>query len=205
MSTTTDTTMQTRKHYNVDPSALGLFGLALTTLVASSQKLGITTGTSILIPWAFFFGGAAQLFACLEDNKRGNLLGTTAFGAFAMFWFGMGTSWLIQHGVFGESMKAAADPKQLGFIFVGFLIFSFYMTIGAMRTTKVLFSIFVFITLLFVGLSASLLAGEHLAHLGHVLAAWSELAIAILSFYASGALVINHQFGRTVLPLGKML
>ena len=42
------------KIVNADPSALGLFGLAIVTLVASSQKLGITTGSSIVIPWLFF-------------------------------------------------------------------------------------------------------------------------------------------------------
>ena len=32
------------KIVTADPSALGLFGLAIITLVASSQKLGITSG-----------------------------------------------------------------------------------------------------------------------------------------------------------------
>ena len=48
-----------------DPSALGLFGLAMVTLVASSQKLGLTDGLSFILPWAFFLGGLAQLFACV--------------------------------------------------------------------------------------------------------------------------------------------
>ena len=43
-----------------DPSALGLFGLAMVTLVASSQKLGLTEGTALILPWAFFLGGIAQ-------------------------------------------------------------------------------------------------------------------------------------------------
>lgn len=37
-----------------DPSALDPFGLAIVTLVASSQKLGITSGVSLVIPWAIF-------------------------------------------------------------------------------------------------------------------------------------------------------
>ena len=54
---------------NADPSALGLFGLAMVTLVASSQKLGLTEGTSFILPWAIFLGGFAQLFACINDSK----------------------------------------------------------------------------------------------------------------------------------------
>ena len=194
---------QSVKHFNVDPSALGLFGLAMITLVASSQKLGITEGTSLVIPWAIFLGAFAQLFACLEDNKRGNLFGTTAFGAYAFFWFSVGTTWLIQNGVFGPDMQAMADSKQLGFAFVGYLIFTLYMTVGSLKTNKVLFIIFVLIDFLFIGLSLTTFGIAE--HATHMLAAYSELAIAMVSFYGSAAHVINHQFGRVVLPLGKAI
>ena len=42
------------KVVTADPSALGLFGLAIITLVASSQKLGLTNGVSLVFPWAIF-------------------------------------------------------------------------------------------------------------------------------------------------------
>ena len=51
------------KIMTADPSALGLFGLAMVTLVASSQKLGLTEGTALILPWAFFLGGIAQIIA----------------------------------------------------------------------------------------------------------------------------------------------
>lgn len=62
--------MRDVKITTADPSALGLFGLAMVTLVASSQKLGITSGVSFVIPWAIFLGAFAQLFACINDAKR---------------------------------------------------------------------------------------------------------------------------------------
>ena len=184
-----------------DPSALGLFGLAMVTLVASSQKLGLTDGLSFVLPWAFFLGGLAQLFACIQDAKHNNIFGTTAFGAFGLFWFGVGMSWLIQLGAFGDKLAANVDPKQLGVAFVGYLIFSVYMTIGAMETHKVLFFIFVFIDFLFIGLSLSTFGIMHEAT--HMLAAVSELIIALLSFYGSAAVVLNTHFGQVVLPVGK--
>ena len=55
------------KIVTADPSALGLFGLAIITLVASSQKLGITSGVALVFPWAIFLGATAQLFACIND------------------------------------------------------------------------------------------------------------------------------------------
>lgn len=47
------------KMMKADPSALGLFGLAMVTLVASTQKLGWTEGLSFVIPWAIFLGAFA--------------------------------------------------------------------------------------------------------------------------------------------------
>ena len=184
-----------------DPSAIGLFGLAMVTLVASSQKLGLTSGVSLVIPWAIFLGAAAQLVACINDFKHNNHFGATAFGAYAFFWFAMAMSWMIQNGVFGETLAAAADPKQFGFAFLGYLIFTLFMTIGAMETNKVLFFIFVLIDFLFLGLAFSNLGIAE--HAMHSLAAYSELLIAIFSFYGCGANVLNNHFGKTFIPVGK--
>ncbi len=186
---------------NADPSALGLFGLAMVTLVASSQKLGLTQGVSFIIPWAIFLGAFAQLFACINDSQKGNVFGTTAFGGYAFFWFGVGSSWLIQNGVFGEKLAAGVDVKQLGFAFLGYLIFTLFMTIGAMETHKVLFAIFVLIDFLFIGLTLSTFG--IMPELAHKVAAISELFIALLSFYGSAASVLNPHFGRIFLPVGK--
>lgn len=184
-----------------DPSALGLFGLAVITLVASSQKLGLTSGVSLVLPWAIFLGATAQLVACLNDFKHNNTFGATAFGAYAFFWYAMGMTWLIQNGVFGEKLAATTDSKQLGFAFLAYLIFTIFMTIGAMETNKVLFIIFVLIDFLFIGLTLN--SFNIAAHFSHNLAAYAELAIAIMSFYGCGASVLNKHFGKTFLPVGK--
>lgn len=184
-----------------DPSAIGLFGLALVTLVASTQKLGLSEGVSFMIPWVVFLGGIAQLYASVQDSKNNNVFGATAFGAYGLFWLGVAATWLIQSGVFGKTLASTVDAKQLGFAFVGFLIFSIFMTVGAMETNRVLFLIFVFIDLLFVGLSLTTFSIAPEAT--HMLAAISELIVSLLSFYGSGAAVLNSHFGKVVLPVGK--
>jgi hypothetical protein len=189
------------KVVTADPSALGLFGLAMITLVASSQKLGLTSGVSLVLPWAIFLGATAQLFACINDFKHDNTFGATAFGAYAFFWYAVGFTWLIQNGVFGEKLAASADIKQLGFAYLGYLIFTLFMTIGAMETHKVLFIIFVLIDCLFIGLT--LTSFGIMEHTTHQFAAYSELAIAIFSFYGCGAAVLNAHFGKVFLPVGK--
>ena len=152
-----------------DPSALGLFGLAIITLVASSQKLGLTSGVSLVLPWAIFLGASAQLVACINDFKHNNVFGATAFGAYAFFWYAMGFSWMIQNGVFGEKLAASVDTTQLGVAFLGLSLSSFGIA----------------------------------TELTHGIAAWSELAIAILSFYGCAGNVLNGHLKKVILPLGK--
>jgi succinate-acetate transporter protein len=189
------------KIVTADPSALGLFGLAVITFVASSQKLGLTSGVSLVLPWAIFLGATAQLFACINDFKHDNTFGATAFGAYAFFWYSMGFTWLIQNGVLGEALAKSADTKQLGFAFLAYFIFTVFMTIGAMETHKVLFGIFLLIDFLFLGLFLN--AFGIMPHLSHKLAACSEFLIALLSFYGCGAAVLNKHFGKVFLPVGK--
>ncbi len=198
-------TTNTVKIETADPSSLALFGLAMVTLVASTQKMGITEGLSFVIPWAIFLGGAAQLFGAIGDFKRNNVFGGTAFGAYALFWWSVAASWMIKMGVFGPELAGAVDTRQLGYAFLGYLIFSLVMTFGSAKNNKVLFAIFVFIDILFIGLSASLLATGALAEMGHQLASYSELIISLLSFYLSAATVLNPHFGRVVVPTGKAL
>ncbi len=194
---------QTVKVLFADPSSLSLFGLAMITLVASTQKLGITHGTAFLIPWAIFLGGLAQIIGSIGDYKRGNVFGATAFGAFAFFWISVGFSWMIQNGVLGETLAKGVDAHQLGFAFVGYFIFSAFMTIGAAEANKVLLTLFIIIDLLL--LSLALFTFGVAPEVTHLMAGVFELGIAIGSFYASAATVLNPHLGRTFLPMGKPL
>lgn len=184
-----------------DPSAIGLFGLAIVTLVASTQKLGWTDGLGYVLPWAIFLGGIAQFYASVLDSKHNNTFGTTAFGAYGLFWMAVGTGWLVQAGVLGENLMQAIDSQQLGVVYAGYLVFTIFMTIGALETNKVLFFIFFLIDFLFLGLALS--SFGIMESFMHNLAAWSELAIGILSLYAAGANVLNKHFGFAFLPIGK--
>lgn len=186
-----------------DPSALGLFGLAIITLVASSQKLGITTGYAFVIPWAFFLGGFAQLVACYYDFNHNNIFGATVFGAFGLFWITVALSWLFKLGVFGDVLAKTADTKQLGFAFLGFFIFAVIGTIASTETNMVLF-----IDMLFIDVLLGTLALDALGiggHLPHTIAAYSELIISGISFYGCGASFLNKFFGREFWPVGKPL
>ena len=184
-----------------NPTGLGLFGLAMVTFVASSQKQGITTGLSFVIVYAIFLGATAQLIASIFDFLHENIWGATVFGAYAFFWYAVATCWMMKMGVFGKELAAAADVNQLGFAFLGYLIFSVFMTIGAMEVNKVIFADMVVIDILLAALSLN--AFGIAAHTTHMIGAMAEMVTALISFYAASAVVLNTHFGKPFLPMGK--
>lgn len=184
-----------------NPTGLGLFGLAMVTMVAASQKLGWTTGLSYVIVYAFLLGATAQLMASMYDFSHNNIWGATVFGAYAFFWYAMAGVWLIKMGVFGAELAKAADIGQVGWAFTGYLIFSVFMTIGAMEVNKVIFTIMVLIDVLLGALALN--AFNIAAHTTHMVAAWTEFVISLLTFYACAAVVLNTHFGKPFMPMGK--
>lgn len=188
-----------------DPTALGVFGLAMVTFVAASQKMGWTTGVTYLIPWALFLGSLAQIWASTVDFKKNNYFGAVVLGTYGLFWVAVGMHWAISLGWFGP-VDAAADPKQLGFACIGYTIFSLFIMVAAFEANKVFAAILVLINILLPSLAISIFAkGTHGGTFCHHLAAWSELLISLLGFYAAGAVFLNSYFGRVLLPLGKPL
>lgn len=183
-----------------DPTTLGLFGLAIVTLVASSQKMELTSGLSFVLPWAIFLGGVAQIIASLFDFKHNNLFGATAFSAYGLFWIGMAMSWLIKLGCFGDTLAQAADIKQLGFVFIGYMILSIVFTISGLKMSKAMFVLLLLIVILFLGLA---LDSFGCGHVWHSVAAYAELAISLLTFYVLAAKYLNSFFGKNIVPVGS--
>ena len=183
-----------------DPTTLGLFGLAIVTLVASSQKMELTSGLSFVMVWAIFLGGVAQIIASLFDFKHNNLFGATAFSAYGLFWIGMAMSWLIKLGCFGDTLAQAADIKQLGFVFIGYMILSIVFTISGLKMSKAMFVLLLLIVILFLGLA---LDSFGCGHVWHSVAAYAELAISLLTFYVLAAKYLNSFFGKNIVPVGS--
>lgn len=192
--------VQETKIVLADATALGVFGLSLITFVASTQKLGWTTGTVYLMPWALFLGSIAQIWAAAVDFKRNSYFGAIVLGAFGLFWIAVMMHWAIANGWFG-AVPANADAKQFGYACLGYLIFCVFVTIAAFEANKVFGAIMVLILVLLASLALQLLGIE--PELFGKTAAWAEFFISMLGFYGSGAIFLNTFFGRQILPLGK--
>lgn len=184
-----------------DPTALGVFGLSMVTFVAASQKMGWTTGSVYLIPWALLLGAIAQVWASTIDFKKNNYFGSIVLGAYGLFWAAVAMHWAIANGMFGAIDPAKADSKQLAFACLGYFFFSLFIMVAAFEANKMFALMLVLINILLPSLALSILGVNPPLFSG--LAAWSELIISMLGFYTAGALFLNSYFGRTLLPLGK--
>jgi succinate-acetate transporter protein len=196
----TQTQVQETKIVTADATALGVFGLAMITFVASTQKLGWTTGSVYLMPWALFLGSVAQIWAAAIDFKRNSYFGAIVLGAFGLFWVAVMMHWAISNGWFGE-IPANADTRQFGYACFGYLFFCCFVTVAAFEANKVFGAIMVLILVLLGSLGLQLLGVN--PELFGKLAAWSEFSIAMLGFYGAGAIFLNTFFGRVLLPMGK--
>jgi len=186
-----------------DPTALGVFGLSMVTFVAASQKMGWTTGVTYIIPWALFLGSLAQIWASTIDLRKNNYFGAIVLGAYGLFWVAVAMHWAISLGWFGK-VDVTADPKQLAFACIGYTIFSLFIMIAAFEANRVFAAILVLINILLPALAISILQkGTPVGTICSGVAAWSELGISLLGFYAAGAVFLNSYFGRTLLPLGR--
>ena len=185
-----------------EPAAFGLLGFAVVTLVAGAVKLGWVGGENnsyFIVPWAFMLGAVPQLIASLMEFRRNNTFGATVFGGYGMFWLGLGLTYMW---AFDNHLANTDYIDHLGFAFIGFLVFSLYMTVGATILNKGLFVVLVFVDLLFVGLIMNIFFPGTWGDWDKF-AGWAELCASIGAFYCSAAIMLNTMTGYQVLPLGK--
>jgi succinate-acetate transporter protein len=177
-----------------DPAALGLAGFALTTFVLSLANAGFIAGAgSAVLGLALFYGGIAQLLAGMWEFVKGNTFGAAAFSSYGAFWLAFW--WLLTNP---EAAKAAG-PGGVGAFLLGWTIFTAYMTIGAVKTTRITFLVFAALTLTFLFLAIGEFSSTAaITHVGGYLG----LLTALLAWYGSAASVTNSTWKRSVLPVG---
>ncbi len=179
-----------------NPAPLGLAGFAMTTFVLSMVNGNIVSGTDlpVVLGLALAYGGVAQLLAGMWEFRAGNTFGAVAFSSFGAFWISYFV--LITFNV--GSLVPAHAGHAVGLYLWAWAIFTFYMTLAALRTNGAVLLVFVLLTITFVLLAIGADSGNMTT--GHW-GGYVGLATAAAAWYASFAQVINSTFGKTVAPL----
>jgi hypothetical protein len=177
-----------------DPGPLGLAGFALTTFILSLANANVyPTAAAAAVYTAIAYGGTAQLLAGMWEFKRGNTFAATAFSSFGAFWIAV--FFIVQVGKINPGDPANA--ALMGTFFLGWTIFTFYMTIAAFRVSGAVLLVFGLLTITFVFLTiGSFHASANTIKTG----GWFGVATAAAAWYASFAGVTNSTFGKTIIP-----
>ncbi len=184
-----------------DPAAMALFGFATGTFLLSMIMTGewpIVSAIAI-VPALLWFAGVGQFIGGLFAMWRGSTFGATAFCSFGMASIIAGTFFWMQHAGIVPTTSDATTLLGIGLFCLAFI--ALMLTIAALRSNVAYALTFGALVPGYALVAASDVGAS--AVVGHI-GGWFLCAAALLAFYAAGAVVVNSQWCREVLPVGKL-
>ena len=185
-----------------DPTALGLFGLAIGCAallpIAFGVKSAMTVDALRTASWmCLLFGGGCQFLAGLMSFANKNMLGGTLLTTFSF-------NWVINWWALDEASQGrAVDSSIVLSVDVAFIIIFLVLTYAFGFFSKLLFLFLVDIDLLYV-----LRIGRHFTTAGSD--SWKLLGTGVgvttivliaIALYISFVLLVNPAAGRAVFPV----
>ncbi|TFY77079.1 hypothetical protein EWM64_g6931 [Hericium alpestre] len=193
-------------HHLGNPSPLGLFSFASTTLILSLYNTGarhINTPNAV-VGMAIFCGGLAQLLAGMWEFAVGNTFGATAFSSYGAFWLSYATLFIPSSGIaaaYEAADPAGQEPSALGIYLLTWMLVSFFFFIASVRKNLSFGALFFFLTLTFLLLAAQNFTGSvNVGKAGGVLG----VITAFIAYYA-GLCTLLSPDDLFTLPLGVAL
>lgn len=184
---------QTQQSSIANPSPLGLLGFGMTTCLLNLHNAGFIPLSIVIIAMGFALGGAAQIIAGIMEFKKNNTFGATAFTAYGFFWWSLIIIWINPF----TGIKAA-DPISMGYYLGLWCIFTGFMFIGTLKHNRAIQVVFGSLTILFLLLSMANFTGSEVIH---TVAGYVGIFCGLSAIYNSMAQIINHEYGKTVMPL----
>lgn len=181
-----------------DPVPVGIAGFGMTTFILSCVNAGFFGGAAaapMVLGLAIFYGGLVQLLAGMWAFRRGETFVAVAFCSYGGgFWL----SYFFLSYVIAPHLPASVAGNAVGLYLLGWLIFTFYMTIAALRTNAAVLAVFVTLTATYLLLV--------LAELGinpsdlQPIAGYVGITCGVTAWYVAFAHVANATFGRELIP-----
>jgi uncharacterized protein len=180
-----------------NPAPLGLMGFGMTTVLLNLANAGLIKVTVVILSMGIFYGGLAQVVAGIEEWKKGNTFGATAFSSYGFFWLTLVTIFLLP-GI-NDSYKAFAldAPGLAAYLFLWGL-FTLYMFIGTLKAARILQVVFLLLTILFFMLAIHAYTG--IASIG-VYAGYEGILTGLAAIYGAMGNVLNEMYGKKIIPV----
>jgi uncharacterized protein len=185
------------------PSIMGLFGFMIGTVMLGAWQAGWygTAATPLIIwPFAMFAGGIMQSIAAIASLKARDGLAVAVHTAWGSFWVGWGIlQLLVTVHALPPILLGAASPS-FAFWFIALTLVTFWGALAALAQNMLLFVVLASLTagsaVTAAGMWAGSLATEQAG-------GWLFVISAAAAWLFAGALVLEHSFGRSIVPLGK--
>ncbi len=181
-----------------NPAPLGLLGFGLTTILLNLHNVGLFGVNSMIIGMGIFVGGLTQVIAGVQEFKKNNTFGATAFTAYGFFWIALCTVWLLPRMSFGEGLKS--DEISMGWFLLVWGIFSTFMFIGTLKMNRAMQILFGTVVALFYLLAIKDFSG--IASFGTI-GGIVGIICGSTALYICVAQILNELYGKTVMPLGN--
>ena len=172
-------------------------GFGMTTILLNIHNAGFFPVDSMILAMGIFYGGLSQVIVGIMCFKRGDTFGTTAFTSYGLFWLT-----LVGLIVMPKMGLPASPAPFMGWYLALWGIFTGFMFIGSLCYPTAKQVVFGSLTILFALLAIRDFTGNEF--IGHI-AGWEGIFCGASAVYFAMAQVLNNEFGREVLPLGKPL
>lgn len=178
-----------------NPAPLGLMGFGMTTVLLNIHNAGFFPIDSMILAMGIFYGGIGQVIVGIMCFKRGDTFGTTAFTSYGLFWLT-----LVGLIVMPKMGLATSPANFMGWYLALWGIFTGFMFIGSLCYPLAKQVVFGSLTILFFLLAARDFTGSDLIG---TIAGFEGIFCGLSAIYFAMAQVLNAEFGRVILPVGK--
>jgi|tagenome__1003787_1003787.scaffolds.fasta_scaffold20923901_2 uncharacterized protein len=185
------------------PSIMGLFGFMMATVMLGAYQAGWygNAATPLVIwPLALFAGGIMQSIAAIASLRARDGAAVAVHTAWGSFWVGWGIlQLLVATHVMAPIPLGAASPS-FAFWFIALTLVTFWGALGALAQNLLVFITLGVLTAGSAVTAAGLWAGSlATVHVG----GWLFVISAAAAWLTAGAMVLEHSFGRSIIPVGK--
>lgn len=192
---TSETTI-TIKDTTANPAPMGLLGFGMTTVLLNLHNAGLYELNSMIMGMGIFVGGIMQMIAGIQEWKKNNTFGATAFTAYGSFWITLVAIWILPR-TFGTDLKP--DEVSMGWFLLVWGVFTAFMFIGTLRLTRALQIVFGSLVILFLLLAVSDFTGIKTIR---VIAGIEGIFCGLSAIYTCAAQILNEVYRKPILPLG---
>jgi uncharacterized protein len=180
-----------------NPAPLGLLGFGMTTVLLNLANAGVIGLSSMILAMGIAYGGLAQIIAGIEEWKKKNTFGATAFTSYGLFWWSFVILFLLPNTSAGQKFQNDKGGVIAYLIMWG--IFTFVLYIGTLKLNRALQVVFLTLWILFFLLALGDITGSAALK---TFTGYEGIFCGLSAIYTGLAQVLNEVYGHTVWPLG---